>query len=204
MGQSGRSEEASALVLLLDSLIERVQRSPLMRRAPAQCSPEEQMALAALLADLVALRTLRISLERLPVLRLDQVSAHWPELGALLSASRRGGGKARPRDGALAGVATAALFDVSPPDIDPDQAPTEEPEPGEQATAAPTTDLAHPILEALTVQGKALNTTQMLTWLHEHGIEANRGDVMDTLFRHEELFRRRGGSHWVVATQETS
>jgi hypothetical protein len=58
------------------------------------------------------------------------------------------------------------------------------------------------LLEALTVQGRALNTTQMLAWLHERGAGATREDVMNTLFGHEELFKRRGAGHWVVAGRE--
>lgn len=200
-GQAARTDEPSALVLLIDGLIERVQRSPLMRRAPAQCSPEEQIALAGTLADLVTLRALRGEVARLPHLPLEQVTAHWPELGGLLSVSRRA---ARPkaREGGQSGAATGGLFDAVPTSAEAETPEVEERE--EPAAPATGPDLAHPILEALTVQGKALNTTQMLTWLHDRGIAATREEVMDALFRHEELFRRRGGSYWAVASQEAA
>ena len=216
--QTGRGEEPSALDILIDGLIERAQRSPLMRRTPAQCSPEEQLALAGILADLVALRTLRSSLERLPLLRLDMLTTHWPELGSLLAANRRSGSAARhrTRDGQPGGsgnnsffdtlpldgsVAEPATSDVAPEPTIPTDAPPSEPTRSEPATPS-VADLAHLLLEALTVQGKALNTTQMLTWLQERGNQASREEVMNTLFRHEELFRRRGTSQWVVASQE--
>src|SRR5579859_4174187 len=110
-----RGGEPSVLVTVVDGLIDRAQRSPLMRRAPAQCTAEEQAMLAQVLADLAALRRLRASLEMQPPLRFDQVAAYWPELSGLLAPARRGAAanRARPRD-MPSDVEPASLFDAAP------------------------------------------------------------------------------------------
>jgi hypothetical protein len=198
----------------VDGLIERIGRSPLMRRAPAQCSPEEQLALAGILADLVGLRELREALETLPYLRVDLVQAHWPEVGSQILPARRGAQRTRA-GGREAGTPSGAeqsgqvaLFAATAP-IDSEALPDAE----DHSTAAeaavlvqleepagnPGPDLTHLLLEALTIQGRALNTTQMLAWLAERGTVVTREEVTNTLYRHEELFRRRGSGHWVVA-----
>ncbi|HVC82901.1 MAG TPA: hypothetical protein VNL35_20640 [Chloroflexota bacterium] len=207
-GQSAAGSEPPVLVGLLDGLIDRVQRSPLMRRPPAQCTPEELQTLAALLSDLLSLRQTRSAIENLAGPRIDQVTTYWPELGALLAASRRAAPAARGR-GREAGVPVAdsgSLFGAEPMSDPNDNGqaaaqatpPTSPAKGGESGTP----DLAHLLLEALTVQGRALNTTQMLAWLSERGTQATREEVTTTLFRHEELFRKRGAGHWVVASQE--
>jgi hypothetical protein len=196
-GQAGRAEEPSALIVLLDGMIERVQRSPLMRRAPAQSTPEEQMALAALLADLVALRAVRAALDDLQPLKFEMLHTHWPELGTLLAAARRTGTKARGRESLPVPSGTPSETTPAEAETETDTAPPATPPPDEQTPPQP--DLAHPLLEALTLHGRALNTTQLLNWLHERGIQAGREQVMHTLFRHEELFRRRGASYWTIA-----
>ena len=101
------------------------------------------------------------------------------------------------------------LFEgLQPPEAPPtgeESAPTTQAEIAPAAAAGAETagpDLAHLLLEALTVQGRALNTTQMLAWLAERGTQATREQVTTTLFRHEELFRKRGAGHWVVAGQD--
>lgn len=208
-GAVGRGEEPSALAIIVDGLIDRAQRSPLMRRPPAQCSPEEQAALAQILADLAALRALRSAVEALPMLRLDQVAVHWPDLGTLLVAARRGAAsrpkpRETPPEPSPADTVESALVDNGPeppPAAEEPVGPTVADAPA-AATPASQSDLAHLLLEALTVQGRALNTTQMLTWLEERGMKVARQDITDTLYRHEELFRRRGTSQWVVAGQE--
>jgi hypothetical protein len=43
----------------------------------------------------------------------------------------------------------------------------------------------------------------MLAWLHQQGATATREDVMNTLFGHEELFKKRGAGHWVMVGRET-
>lgn len=206
--QAGQTGEPPVLALLLDGLIDRVQRSPLMRRAPSQCTPEEQRDLSALLADLLTLRQVRAALETTPGPRLDQLQAYWPELGALLAPPRRAATRGRSRE--AAGVADGmSLFegmqggepgnasDASTGSAEPEASPSQGP-----AVESTGPDLAHLLLEALTVQGRALNTTQMLAWLAEKGTQATREEVTTTLFRHEELFRKRGAGHWVVAGQD--
>ncbi len=206
----GQAGDPPVLVLVLDGLIDRVQRSPLMRRAPSQCTPEEQRELATLLADLLSLRQTRAALESVPGPKVEQVQAYWPELGAMLAPARRGGTAARPRTREAAGSAEgASLFEslqpaepVAPNEDAAGESPTE---PASAAAAgAETSDLAHLLLEALTVQGRALNTTQMLAWLAERGTQATREQVTTTLFRHEELFRKRGAGHWVIAGPDAS
>ncbi|MGH2347678.1 MAG: hypothetical protein ACRDG4_20820 [Chloroflexota bacterium] len=212
VSQSGQTSEPPVLALLLDGLIDRVQRSPLMRRAPSQCTPEEQRDLSALLADLLTLRQVRAALETTPGPRLDQLQAYWPELGALLAPPRRGGSAARGRSREAAGVADGMSLFEGIQGAEPDNAsavPTgsaaPDPSPAQEAVVESTgPDLAHLLLEALTVQGRALNTTQMLAWLAEKGTQATREEVTTTLFRHEELFRKRGAGHWVVAGQDAS
>lgn len=209
--QAGQTGEPLVLALLVDGLIDRVQRSPLMRRAPSQCTPEEQRELAGMLADLLTLRQTRAALETAPGPRLDQLQAYWPELSALLAPPRRAGStRGRSREasgsadglslfegmqGAEQGATPAESAGSAEPEATPSSGPTTE-------TAGP--DLAHLLLEALTVQGRALNTTQMLAWLAEKGTKATREEVTTTLFRHEELFRKRGAGHWVVASQDGS
>jgi len=202
-GGLDRGGEQSALLTLMDGLIERVQRMPLMRRAPAQCTPEEQAALAQVLVDLAALRRARVTLEALPSVRHDQVTAYWPELGAVLGPVRRSGarGGARSRDAAVE-QEPAALFDVPPPEPAPgEQTPAGDGEPVAEVQQAQT-ELTPLLTEALAGQGRALNTTQILSWLEERGVKATREQITDTLFRHEELFRKRGTSQWVAATRE--
>src|SRR5487761_680885 len=112
-GQGAVGSEPSVLVALLDGLIDRAQRSPLMRRPPAQCTPEELQTLATLLSDLLSLRQTRSAIENLAGPRIDQVTTYWPELGTLLAAPRRVVPAARTR-GREAGVPTAesgSLFD---------------------------------------------------------------------------------------------
>jgi hypothetical protein len=198
------------LVALLDGLIDRLQRAPLMRKPPAQCTPEEQHALAALLSDLMTVRQTRISLENVPGPRLDQVAAYWPELAELLGGSRKAPTTTRPRarEAAAGGSDRGNLFEGVPP-AEPEGGSSPPGRPAERAAAVKATegagpDLAHLLLEALTVQGRALNTTQMLAWLAERGTQVTREEVTTTLFRHEELFRKRGPGHWVVASQEGS
>jgi hypothetical protein len=195
------------LVLVLDGLIDRVQRSPLMRRAPSQCTPEEQRELAGLLADLLALRQARTALESTPGPKAEQVRMYWPELGEMLTPPRRAGAGPRPKSRETAGASDgASLFEslqavepTTPDDSTPQESPAE-PTPGPSGAAETSgPDLAHLLLEALTVQGRALNTTQMLAWLAERGTQATREQVTTTLFRHEELFRKRGAGHWVIA-----
>jgi hypothetical protein len=183
-----------------------------MRRAPAQCSAEEQVEQAALLGDLVQLRALRHSVENLAGPRQDLLVTYWPELAALLAPARRStGGKPRSTAGqpaqTLGGLydALAPENDGAPTNDQPSTPPIEPATPAPADETKPTTgpDLAHLLLEALTVQGRALNTTQMLAWLNERGTSASREDVMNTLFGHEELFKRRGPGHWLVAGRET-
>jgi hypothetical protein len=206
-GGSDRGGEGSALLTLVDGLIERAQRSPLMRRAPAQCTPEEQATLAQVLADLAALRRVRAALEALPPVRPDQIAAYWPELGSLFGPARRSGGavRSRPRE-AAAESESASVLEAPPPEMapepeTPDQAPASSAaQPTESQEATPK--LAPLLVEALSSQGRALNTTQMLGWLHERGVQATREQITDTLFRHEDMFRRRGTSLWVPAGRE--
>jgi hypothetical protein len=212
--QAARGDEPSALVVLVDGLIEHIGRSPLMRRPPAQCSPEEQHVLAGILSDLVGLRELREALEALPHLRVDLVQAHWPEVGSQLVPVRRGAQRTRAggreagapsgseQSGQAALFASTAPVDSEAP-LDTEDHPTAEEDPVpvqlEESTGNLGPDLAHLLLEALTIQGRALNTTQMLAWLAERGTVATREAVTNTLYGHEELFRRRGSGHWVVA-----
>lgn len=216
--QAPRGDEPSALVVLVDGLIERVGRSPLMRRAPAQCSPEEQLALAGLLADLVSLREVREALETIPHPRLDLVQAHWPDVGAQLVPARRTAQRTRPgtressnATGSEPGGQGALFAPTTPEESEALAEPTDHPTPDETSVPpAPVEtpgnvgpDLAHLLLEALTIQGRALNTTQMLAWLAERGTLVTREEVTNTLYRHEDLFRRRGPGHWVVAGADT-
>ncbi|MDB5076643.1 MAG: hypothetical protein JWO42_2822, partial [Chloroflexi bacterium] len=204
-----RGDEQSVIIALLDGLLDRMLRSPLMRRAPAQCTAEEQMAQAALLGDLAELRALRASTEALPALRHEQVAAYWPELAAQLAPSKRASStKTRQSAAQPAAPTLGGLYDNL--QAEAGSTPSEQDDPP-AASAADVAgdpgstegpDLSHLLLEALTVQGRALNTTQMLAWLHERGTIATRTDVMNTLFGHEELFRKRGGGHWVVAGRE--
>jgi hypothetical protein len=213
-----RGEEPSALVVLVDGVIERIGRSPLMRRPPAQCSPEEQLALAALLADLVRLRELRKAVETLPYLDLELVQAHWPDLGMQLVPARRTAQRTRAGTRETAGTPDSeqggqvALFTtVAPENQETLPDPTDYPVPAEtgaspapvEAPQAAGPDLAHLLLEALTIQGRALNTTQMLAWLAERGTVVTREEVTNTLYRHEDLFKRRGSGHWVVTGADT-
>lgn len=200
---AGRADDPSALVVIVDGLIDRAQRSPLMRRAPAQCSPEEQVALAQILADLSALRSMRSAVDALPALRVEQVGALWPELGTVLATRRAG--RTKPREGGPAveggpGPDGTSQLDLLVETAPPQSEPAGDAEPAVIPTA--TADLAHLLLEALTVQGRALNSTQMLGWLESRGVTVAREQVMDALYRHENLFRRRGASQWVVASQE--
>jgi hypothetical protein len=205
--QGGQAGEPPVLVLVLDGLIDRVQRSPLMRRAPSQCTPEEQRELASLLADLLALRQARAALESIPGPKAEQVQMYWPELGAMLTPPRRAGVGPRPKVRDAAGAPDgASLFES----LQPAEPATTNDAAGQESPAEPAPasssgaensgpDLAHLLLEAMTVQGRALNTTQMLAWLAERGTQATREQVTTTLFRHEELFRKRGAGHWVIA-----
>jgi hypothetical protein len=96
---------------------------------------------------------------------------------------------------------------MQPAEPDGDGSGSAQPEPTSvpaKAAESGAPDLAHLLLEALTVQGRALNTTQMLAWLSDRGTKATREEVTTTLFRHEELFRKRGPGHWVVAGQEVT
>jgi hypothetical protein len=214
LNQAARGDEPSALAMLVDGLIERIGRSPLMRRAPAQCSVEEQLALAGLLADLVSLRELRKALETLPPLGLDLLQTHWPDVGAQLAPARRAAQRARAgarESGSTPDVeqgGQVALFTTMPPEeseAPPESgeypAPREASEPPApvEAPSSVGPDLAHLLLEALTLQGRALNTTQMLAWLAERGTVVTREEVTNTLYRHEALFKRRGSGHWMVA-----
>jgi len=211
-GQSGLGSEPAVLVTLLDGLIDRALRSPLMRRPPAQCTPEEQQALATLLGDLLALRQARSTIEGSSGPRLDQVAAYWPELAALLGAPRRvtTGARTRGREASPATDSGNLFESVTPADPElpaPAASQLAAPDPatpGIKAGDGGSPDLAHLLLEALTVQGRALNTTQMLAWLSERGTQATREEVTTALFRHEELFRKRGAGHWVVASQEVT
>jgi hypothetical protein len=211
-GGSDRGGDQSALLTLIDGLIERAQRVPVMRRMPAQCTPDEQATLAQVLADLAALRRVRAALETLPPLRHDQIAAYWPELAALLGPARRSGaaGRARSRE-ATAESETASLFDAPLPEQVPaEQVPEPEPAPeprasttnGEPAAQAARPDLAPHLFDALAGHGRALNTTQLLSWLDEHGVQATREQITDTLFRHEDLFRRRGASQWTAVARD--
>jgi hypothetical protein len=206
-----RGDEQSVFIALLDGLLDRMSRSPLMRRAPAQCSPEEQVAQAALLGDLVTLRSLRAAVEALPAPPQEQVALYWPELASLLAPVKRTA-SSRSRQAAVPAAAPTlgGLYDnleaatTSEGQDEAQATPASDAaadETGEPASSSGP-DLSHLLLEALTVQGRALNTTQMLAWLHERGTMATRTDVMNTLFGHEELFRKRSGGHWVVAGRE--
>ena len=203
---TGRADESSAFVILVDGLIDRIQRSPLMRRAPAQCSAEEQIALAGLLSDLVTLRNSRSAVENIAGARMDMISAHWPELDAVLATARRSGAASRAaKVREVPSVGQGSLMDALAGEDSTDQVPAAEITESSAAVTAPGQsgpDLAHLLLEALTIQGRALNSTQMLAWLADRGGTATRSEVQDTLFRHEELFRKRGTGHWVVASQE--
>ncbi len=209
-GQSAVASEPPVLVTLLDGLIDRAQRSPLMRRPPAQCTPDELQALATLLSDLLSLRQSRSAIENLAGPRLDQITTYWPELAALLAASRRAAPAARTRGRDPGGSSQegGSLFEgMQPAEPDGDGSGPAQPEPTivpAKAADSGAPDLAHLLLEALTVQGRALNTTQMLAWLSDRGTKATREEVTTTLFRHEELFRKRGPGHWVVAGQEVT
>lgn len=213
VSRDGRPGEPPVLAAILDGLLDRMQRAPLMRKAPAQCAPEEQQVLATLLGDLMSLRQARSAVESLAGPSLEQVNAYWPELAALLGASRRVpvAARLRGREPAPALAESANLFESAPPAepettvVIADQSATPEPDAlVAKARESGAPDLAHLLLEALTVQGRALNTTQMLAWLAERGTQATREEVTTTLFRHEEFFRKRGPGHWVVASQEGS
>lgn len=206
MATGGRAETEELLLtaVLLDGLIDRIQRAPLMRRPPVQCSPEEQVELARILADLAVLRQARAGSGTLPPVRLSLCSAYWPELAALLVPPRSGGpGRAKARE-IVPERDAPSLFDVeaaSPADtapVEPIPAPVDDSRPA-PATGVEITEL---LVQALTETGRALNTTQMLAWLDTHGVKMTRETVIDTLFRHEDRFRRRGNSQWTVAGQE--
>jgi hypothetical protein len=208
-----RGSGQSALLILVDGLIDRMLRSPLMRRAPAQCAPEEQEAQAALLGDIVAVRGMRQAVEALPHIEPDQVAEYWPELAALLAPARRGttsrtrtGGSARPAP------ALGGLYDALPSDTgdgpggtdDDTTTEIEEPPVGPlpALSGGERPDLAPLLQTALQGSEKPLNTTQMLTWLHQRGSEATREDVMNALLGHEDLFKKRGAGQWMVSGRE--
>lgn len=94
-GASARSGEASegALALMVAGLIGRIEGSELMRRSPAQCTPEEQTRLVHALTALTGLRQSQQSLPALTDVDMAVVEEVWPELAALLSSS--GGRSAR-------------------------------------------------------------------------------------------------------------
>jgi hypothetical protein len=205
----GRGGGPSALLALLDGLVDRMLKSPLMRRAPFQCGPEEQAAQAALLIDIVNVRSLRAAAEALPTLSQDVVAEHWPDLAAILAPARRpASAKVRPPGAARPATSLGGLYDSL------DAEPQED---GQDATPeALTTDTAGSdnehslrseelvglLREELQASEKAQNTTQMLAWLHERGESATREEVMNALFAREDIFRKRGAGQWTLVGRE--
>jgi hypothetical protein len=208
-GGAADAEGQLLVTMLLDGLIDRMQRLPLMRRPPAHCSPEEQVELARLLADLAGLRQARAEAGALPPVRMSVCATYWPELAALLAPPRGSRSAAKAKE-VVAERETPSLFDVGP--AVPDDAAAAEPEPSSVDEGSPESPPSPPassgaeltglLVQALSETGRALNTTQMLSWLDAHGIKTTREVVIDTLFRHEDRFRRRGNSQWTVVGQE--
>jgi hypothetical protein len=212
---SNRAGGQSALIAILDGLIERMMRSPLMRRAPAQCGPDEQAALSALLVDVVSARSLRSAAEMLPALPYEVLAEHWPELIVLLSPSAKRVVPVKPRPVAPARSAQSlgGLYDALPSDPQEDgEQPDQDSSTGvstavdigglEHEQPRRTGNLAELLKEALVALDKPLNTTQMLSWLHQRGESATREDVMNALFAREDLFRKRGAGQWILVGRE--
>jgi len=208
-----RGEGPSALLALLDGLIDRMLRSPLMRRAPVQCGPEEQAAQAALLVDLVTVRSLRSTAESLPALPYEVLAEHWPDLAATLAPSRRSMvAKPRLAPTTRSAPALGGLYDVlevdqqeeghhagqdSAPDVSAVAGDGQHDEQDGRSEA-----LVQLLKEALQALDKPQNTTQMLAWLHQRGEDATREDVMNALFAREDVFRKRGAGQWVLVGRE--
>ncbi len=208
-----RGGGSSALLALLDGLVDRMLRSPLMRRAPVQCGPEEQAAQAALLVDIVNARALRAAAESLPALPFEVVAEHWPDLAAALGPARRSqAAKARPATTGKSSPSLGGLYDSLDADQQDDghatdrEATQDLPVAGSVGTEADASSRSEALVqllkEALSTQEKPQNTTQMLAWLHQRGESANREDVMNALFLREDLFRKRGAGQWALVGRE--
>ena len=208
-----RGEGPSALLALLDGLIDRMLRSPLMRRAPVQCGPEEQAAQAALLADLVTVRSLRATAESLPALPYEVLAEYWPDLAAALAPSRRPlVAKPRPASSTRSAPALGSLYDVIDADQQDEGHHAVQDSAMEVSAVAADGQRAEPdgrsealvqlLKEALQTLEKPQNTTQMLAWLHQRGEDATREDVMNALFSREDVFRKRGAGQWVLVGRE--
>lgn len=83
--QTGAGE--GALALMVAGLIGRIEGSELMRRSPAQCTPQEQTRLVHALTSLAGLRQSEQSLPALTDVDMAVVEEVWPELAALLAPS---------------------------------------------------------------------------------------------------------------------
>ena len=203
----------SALLVLLDGLVDRMLRSPLMRRAPVQCEPEEQAAQAALLADIVNVRSLRATAESLPLLPYEAIAEHWPDLAAILAPVRRSSA-AKPRQATTSRSAPAlgGLYDGLEIEQQEDGQQlgqdTAQDAPGadvagmDHEQSGRTEELVQHLKEALVALEKPQNTTQMLAWLHQRGESATREDVMNALFGREDVFRKRGAGQWILVGRE--
>lgn len=210
---ASRAGGQSALLAILDGLIDRMLKSPLMRRAPVQCGPEEQAAQASLLIDVVNVRALRSAAESLPTLSSEAMAEHWPEMAALLSPVRRSPAlKPRQATAMHPAPTLGGLYDTLAPegDVDGDRVDhdvildAQAAELGglDRGRSGLAEDLTQLLKGALLAQGKPMNTTQMLTWLHQHGATATRENVMNALFAREDLFRKRGAGQWILVGRE--
>src|SRR6476660_4072787 len=82
---AGGAPGEGVLHLIMVGLIARLENSPLMRRAPAQCSPEEQRRLIGMLSGLAELRATESALGSVPGVDTALVEEVWPELAALVA-----------------------------------------------------------------------------------------------------------------------
>ncbi len=80
---AGTAPDGGALHLLTAELTRRLEAAPLMQRAPAQCTHEEQARLGVLLHDLTVLR---IGQTNLPHISYSLLADVWPELAAVIAA----------------------------------------------------------------------------------------------------------------------
>jgi len=183
----GGGDDDDLLQGIVAGLIARLRDQPLMGRAPAGCSPEEQERLIELLRGLSDLRASLAALGPIPIVSRALAEEVWPELAAALGVATPA-----PRGGAQGGAAAA-----QPPPMRQDQPPPTTPDVAfSPAEATPTgpgrRDLREQVRVVLHTDNRPWSGARIASRLQEADPLATREEVYNTLHRHSDLFRRTG------------
>ena len=200
------------LDLIVEGLLARVEASTLMRKPPAQCTPEEQAELIELLSSLAALRATQAALAAVPGIAPALVDRVWPELAGVLAGGPPGRG-GRRAGGAASGTLPASIPPALPADVVDVEAPDagvafagapappgDGHTPGEGALSAAEgrspmgayRDLGEAVLHVLRTDRRPWSASRIAARLQEADPLTPRKDVYDTLWHHPDLFRRTG------------